>query len=402
MPSRIDDLLDRRHGRVAGRLHTVDDARRLARRRVPRPVFDYIDGAAGSESTLEANRTALEAVEFLPRMGVSRGFPGPDLATTVLGQPVSMPLLLSPVGFTRMMHPSGDVAGARAAGAAGTVFTLSSMSGHTMEEVSAAAAEGGVPPWFQLYSLGGRQGAEQLVDRAGRAGFRVLVVTLDTQVPGNRERDLRYGLSPPLQLDRRTVTAMAPLAAVRPWWLVEAARDRFRLELVNAASLGMSATDALVRWLGAPPTWEDFGWIREHWTGPVVAKGVLTAEDARRALDSGADAVCVSNHGGRQLDGVPATIRALVEVVDAVGDRSEVLVDGGFRRGADVVKALAVGARAAMIGRPWSFGLAAAAQPGVEKVLAVLRADIDRTLRLLGVGSVADLDRSHVRLPAPW
>ncbi|MDP9317969.1 MAG: alpha-hydroxy-acid oxidizing protein, partial [Actinomycetota bacterium] len=393
---------DARQRRVASRINTVADAQRLARRRVPRPVFDYIEGGAGSESTVRANQRAVEAVQFRPRVGQTAGVPGPDLATTVLGTPVAMPLLLSPVGFTRMMDPRGDVAGARAATAAGTIFTLSSMSGHTIDEVARAAD---TPPWFQLYFLGGRPGAEQLVERAKAAGYAALVVTLDTQVPGNRERDLRYGLSPPLELNRRTAMKMAPHAAWHPRWLADLAADRFRLDLVNATSLEldhkrMSAAEALMHWLASPPRWEDFTWLREHFDGPVIAKGVLTGDDARRAVDCGVSAIVVSNHGGRQLDGVPATMTALVEVLDAVGTDVEVFVDGGFRRGADVVKAVAVGARAVMVGRPWAYGLAAAGEPGVKRVLSVLRDDVDRTLRLLGVSSITDLDRELVDMPS--
>jgi len=382
----------------------VAAARRLALRRLPRAVFDYIDGGAGSESTMRANRMSIEAVEFRPRMGVTKGVPAPDLATSVLDTELAMPILLSPVGFTRMMNPLGDVAGVRAAGKAGTIFTLSSMSGHTMDEVIAEAT---CPAWFQLYFLGGRPGAQQLVARAQAAGFSGLVVTLDTQIPGNREREQRLGLSPPLKLDRRTMTKMAPQVAVRPGWLADAARDRFELSLVNATTLGppgqpMSAEDALFHWIASPPTWDDFTWMRELWKGPILAKGILTGDDARRAVDCGASAVIVSNHGGRQLEGSPAGLPALLEVLDAVGSEVEVLVDGGFRRGADVAKALAMGARAVMVGRPWAYGLAAAGRPGIDRVLAILREDLDRTLRLLGCASVAELDRSFVRVPNDW
>lgn len=394
--------------RKARRIHTVDDARRLARRRVPAMVFDYVDGGAESERTMRANVEALAAVEFVPRMAVTVGTPGPDLTTTVLGTPLALPVILAPVGFTRSMDPSGDVAGARAAAAAGTVFTLSTMSGHPMEEVAAAfrdraGSEGRGGAWFQLYALGGRRGAEQLVERAQEAGYTTLVVTVDTQIVGSRERDLRHGSSIPIRLDPRTMVRFAPKVVAHPRWLFDAARDRFNFEIVHASSLGgpdqpLSVDDALIQWVLSPVTWDDFEWIRRRWNGPVVAKGVLTGADARRALDSGADAVVVSNHGGRQLDGAPATMPALVEVVDAIGDRAEVLVDGGIRRGSDVVRALALGARAVMVGRPWVYGLAAAGEPGVSRVLSVLRTGIDRTLRLMGSPSVQALDRSWVRV----
>ena len=390
--------------RTAKRIRTVADARRLARRRVPGPVWDYIEGGAGAETTRRANVDAFEQIQFRPRVAASRGAPPPDLSTTVLGTDVSMPLLLSPVGFTRMMDPAGDVAAARAAGAAGTVVSLSSLSGHGIAEVAAAATG---PAWFQLYLLGGRQGAEQLIERAQKAGYRALLVTVDTPVPGNRERDLRHGLSPPLRLDRRTIVKMAPRVLPHPRWLVDAARDRFRLELVNASSLEVdgkcvSAADALFHWIASPAQWEDFAWLRDAWDGPIAAKGVHTGDDARRAVDAGADAVIVSNHGGRQLDSVAPSVAALVEVVAAVGDRVEVLVDGGVRRGADVVKAVALGARAAMAGRAWAYGLAAAGQAGIERVLAILRQDIDRTMRLAGAATVADVDRTLVRIPPEW
>ena len=403
---RLDLALDRIEARAAARINTVADARRLARRRVPLAVFDYIDGGAGSETTMAQNRAAIESLTWLPRSGETEGIPGPSLATTVLGKPVAMPLLLGPVGFTRMMEPSGDLAGARAAARAGTIFTLSSMSGHEMEEV---AAQSELPKWFQLYFLGGRDGAEQLVDRAQAAGYEALVVTMDTQIPGNRERDLRYGLSPPITLDRRSMTRMAPQVAIRPRWLLDAARDGFHLGIVNSESIttgdppaAMSAGDALLHWIFRPATWADFSWIREHWRGPIIAKGVVTGDDARRAVDAGASAIIVSNHGGRQLDQMPATFRALVEVLDAVGGDVEVLVDGGIRRGADVALALALGARATLVGRAWAYGLAAAGQRGIERITSILRVDLDRTLRLLGCPSVEALDRSYLRLPPDY
>jgi isopentenyl diphosphate isomerase/L-lactate dehydrogenase-like FMN-dependent dehydrogenase len=399
----VDRWLSKADHRAAGRIGSIDAARRMALHRLPTPVANYVEGGAGTEATLAANLNAVAEVGFVPRIGVTADEP-PDISTTILGQQLSMPVLLSPVGFTRMMHPDGDVAAARAAGAAGTVFTLSSMSGHTMEEVSAATDR---PAWFQLYFLGGRGGAEQLVAQARDRGFRALMVTMDTQVPGDRRRESRYGLSPPLSLDLRTVRTMARFVVARPRWLLGAARDGFELELVNAASIGergapLPASEALLRWLGAPPRWEDLEWIRQQFGGPIVVKGVITPDDARRAVDHGADAIVVSNHGGRQLDGVPATFRVLADICGAVGDDAEVLVDGGVRSGADVVRALALGAKAAMVGRAWAYGLCAAGGPGVARVLALLSEDVDRTLRLLGARSLADIDMSMVHLPAEW
>jgi isopentenyl diphosphate isomerase/L-lactate dehydrogenase-like FMN-dependent dehydrogenase len=261
--------------------------------------------------------------------------------------------------------------------------------------------------WFQLYGLGGRVGSEQLVRRAREAGFTALVVTVDTPIPGNRERDLHHGVALPLRFTRETAMRFAPQALVRPQWLYDFARDGFSMDLALSHGLGppespYSSDEAVIHWVLSPVTWDDFGWLAEAFDGPVLAKGVLSAADARRAVDAGAAGVIVSNHGGRQLDGVAAALEALDEVVATVGTDVEVLMDGGIRRGSDVAKALALGARAVLIGRPWAYGLGAAGEPGVRRVLEVLRAELDRTLRLLGVGSVQDLDRSRISLPEGW
>ena len=322
--------------RDAAWLGTVDLARAAARRRLPRVAFDYVDGGAETERTMRANCVTFETVGFRPRMGSTIGLP--DLSTTVLGTPVSLPLLLSPVGFARMLHREGDVAGARAADAAGTLFTLSSMSGHSMDDVAAATTR---PPWFQLYFLGGRPGAERLAERAGAAGFSTLAVTLDTQIPGKRERDVRNGFQGAARMSSRNVVRFGPQFARHPRWLVDFARDGFRMEIVNARHVGgdggpMAVDEALAAMAAYPPTWDDFAWLCRQWDGPVVAKGVITGDDARRAVDCGASAIIVSNHGGRQLDGMSATLPAMVEVLDAVGDQVDVLVDGGVRRGSDI------------------------------------------------------------------
>jgi isopentenyl diphosphate isomerase/L-lactate dehydrogenase-like FMN-dependent dehydrogenase len=390
-------MTGRAASRRAAAIGTYDDARRLARRRVPRAVFDYVDGAAEAELTMRANREAFDAVGFVPRMGVTTG--PAELATTVQGTPVDMPVLLGPVGYTRLVHSDGDVAGARAAGAAGTIFTLSSMAGHTVEEVAAAATG---PAWFQLYFLGGRAGAERLIDRAQRAGYRALVVTMDSQIPGNRERDGRHGIKFPITMTPGSVARLAAQLAPHPGWFLDFRRGGLRFDIPNATATPggppLSMGEAIGSMTANAPTWDDLAWVRSRWDGPLLAKGLLTVDDAQRAIDAGASGVVVSNHGGRQLDGVAASLTALTAIAGAVGDRVEVLVDGGVRRGSDVVKALALGARAVMIGRPWVFALAAG-QPGVERLLAILRTDIDRTLRLLGCPSVADLDRAYVSLP---
>jgi isopentenyl diphosphate isomerase/L-lactate dehydrogenase-like FMN-dependent dehydrogenase len=388
--------------RAPARLRTVEDARELARRRLPPVVFDCIDGAAESERTMRSNRRAFERVGFVPKMAVPGAPVTPSLTTTVLGADVSLPIILAPVGFTRAMAPGGDVAGATAARGAGTIFTMSTMSGHTMEDVAAAADGHG---WFQLYGLGGRTGAEQLVRRARAAGFTALVVTVDTPIPGNRERDLHHGVALPLRFTKETARRFAPQALRRPRWLYDFARDGFSMDLPLSIGLGspdapMTSDEAFIHWVLSPITWDDFGWLREAFEGPVIAKGVLSASDARRAVDVGCAAVVVSNHGGRQLDGVPASLQALPEIVAEVGGEVEVLVDGGVRRGSDVAKALCLGARAVLAGRAWAFGLGAAGEPGVGRVLQILRAELDRTMRLLGVASVAELDQSFVSMPS--
>jgi isopentenyl diphosphate isomerase/L-lactate dehydrogenase-like FMN-dependent dehydrogenase len=384
------------------RINTVEDARRIAKRRLPRMAFDYVDGAADGEVTMRANRAVFDEVAWLPRMAATQG--QPDLSTTVLGQPVSMPLLLSPCGLTRMVHRTGDVAVAQAAGEAGTLFTLSCMSGHRLEDVAAAATG---PRWFQLYFLGGRAGAEQLIDRAQRAGYQALAVTVDTQMGGNRERDARNGLRRPLAIDLRNTAEFLPQVAPKLRWLKDFARDGFRLDLPNASSLSrdgapLTLDEAQAAMAATPPRWEDFAWIREQWQGPVLVKGILTVDDAKRAVDVGAAGVIVSNHGGRQLDTVAPTLRAMAAIVDAVGDRLEVYMDGGVRRGSDVAKVVALGGRAAMIGRPWVYALGAGGQAGVGRILEMFRFDLGRALRLMGCPSVAALDRSWVQLPATW
>ena len=329
--------------RIASRMNSIERAGEWARRRVPRPVANYLDGGAGDEISLHANKDAFSSVGFLPRLGVTMG--SPDLGTSVLGCDVAMPVLLSPIGFTRMMHTAGDVAGAAAASSAGTIFTLSSMSGHELEEVKAAASG---PLWFQLYFLGGRAGAQRLVADADRLGYSALVVTMDTQIPGDRRRESRYRLSPPLRLDPRTLSKLFPFVIVRPRWLLDQARDGFKLDLVNARrGYRGDAADpiaaGLLEWIAEPPTWHDLAWIRKAFRGDLIVKGVLSPDDAKRAVEAGASALIVSNHGGRQLDGVSTTLQALPPIVAAVGDQADVLLDGGIRSGTDVVKALALG-----------------------------------------------------------
>jgi len=379
------------------RVVNIEDLRQLARRRLPRVVFDYLDGGAEGEVTLRENRRAFDTVTFRPRHAVS--VPGVDLRTAVLGRELAVPVLLAPVGYSRVMHVAGESAAARAAGAAGTGYVLSTMSGHALEDVKTACAG---PVWYQLYLLGGRAAAEAAIHRARVAGYSALVVTIDTAVAGLRERDVRNGTA---QLLGGTLWARLPFLPqllTHPRWLASFLLGGGVPPLPNVVLPGqgpMPLVDVATALARAAVTWEDLRWLRDAWHGPIVVKGVLTGDDARRAVDAGAAAVVVSNHGGRQLDGVPASLRALPEVVKAVGDRVEVLMDGGIRRGSDIVKALCHGARAVLVGRAYAYGLAAAGEAGVTRALEILRADMERTLQLLGCPAITKLDRSFVDAP---
>jgi L-lactate dehydrogenase (cytochrome) len=377
----------------------INDLRRLAERRLPRVVFDYIDGGAEGEVTLRENCRAFEAVTFRPRqcVAVAQG----DLRTTVLGTPVGLPFLLAPVGSTRMLYPRGEELAARQAGAAGTVYILSTLSGCRLEDVK-AATDG--PAWYQLYLVGGYDAARAGMARARAAGFSALVVTIDTPVAGLRERDIRNGTRELLVGGVARLPFLTQFLA-RPGWLFDFWRDGGLMSFPNVVPPGqgplpyLDVTAALEQ---TTVTWSDFRWIREAWGGPILVKGVLTGEDARRAVDEGVAGIIVSNHGARQLDGVSATLRALPEVIAAVNGRVEVLVDGGIRRGGDIVKALCLGARAVLIGRAYAYGLAAAGGPGVARAIEILRTDVIRTLRLLGCTSVRELDGSYIDVPADW
>ena len=385
---------------AAPRVVNVEDLRRAARRRLPRAVFDYIDGGAEGERTLAENCRAFDAVLFRPRCAVA--IARCDLGTTVLGLPLSLPLLLAPVGSSRLFFPRGEEAAARAAGSAGTAYVLSTLSGCRLEDVAAAA---GGPVLYQLYLLGGRQVAEATIERARRAGYAALVVTIDTPVAGMRERDIRPGVT---ALVTRRVGAMLPYLGqflARPRWLAGFLADGGLMKFPNVALPGqppMPYADVGAALEQSVVSWTDLGWIRDLWKGKIVVKGVHTGEDARRAVDEGAAAVVVSNHGGRQLDGVAPTLRVLPEVVAAVAGRAEVLLDGGIRRGGDIAKALCLGARAVLAGRAYAYGLGAAGGAGVVRAIEILRADLVRTLKLLGCAGTAALDRSYVELPADW
>ena len=380
----------------AARAVNIDDLRRLAKRRLPRVVFDYIDGGSGAEFTMRENCRIFEAVTFRARNAVARM--DCRLQTTVVGTPIALPFLLAPVGSSRLFFPRGECVAAAQAGAAGTIYTLSTLSGCALEDVKAAATG---PVWYQLYLLGGREAAEGAIVRARDAGYRALVVTIDTAVAGQRERDVRNGGAELVSGNLWRMLPHVPQLLARPRWMLDFLRDGGMMKFPNVVIPGegvMAYEDVGAALERSTVSWDDMGWIRDAWRGPIVIKGVLSSEDARRALDVGAEAIIVSNHGGRQLDCVSATLRALPEVVEAVGGRSEVLLDGGIRRGSDVVKALCLGARAVLIGRAYAYGLGAAGGAGIARAIEILRSDVVRTLRLLGCLDVAALNRSYVEL----
>jgi len=374
-------------------INTMDDIRSLAARRVPRMIFDFIDGGADAELTMAANRRSLDDWHFDPRY--LRDVSARDISTTVLGERVALPFGLAPAGLATVAHPDGELAAARAAGRAGTVFAVSTASGHTLEAIADVATG---PLWFQLYLWKDDDVVGALVDRAAAVGCSALVLTIDVPTVGKRERDLRNGMSLPPRI--RTRGALD--AARRPRWirgLVSGPEITFAnlagiADGDSAATVGAYVDRSLI---DPTATWDRVDWLRRRWNGALVIKGVMSRHDAELAVEHGADAVYVSNHGGRQLDGAAGTTTVLPEIVDAVAGRAEVFVDGGIRRGADIVKAKALGATAAFGGRPWVFGLAADGERGVDRMLEILSADIDRTLALVGVPRFDDVDRSVLR-----
>lgn len=380
---------------------TATDYRELARRTLPRQLFDYIDGGAYDEATMRANVADLR--ELLLRQIVLRDVSVREQATTVLGQRLSMPVILGPVGLCGMFARRAEVQAARAAESQGVPFVESTVSICPIEEVAGATS---APPWFQLYVMRDRGYAEELMARARAVGSPVLVLTLDMAVVGARHRDTRNAVVAAHSgwaRARRTLDLLS-----HPRWVREVGLGGKPLTFGNLerAVPGASRPEQFREWVDAQfdpsVTWDDIAWVREHWEGPLLVKGVLDPQDARRAVQAGVDGIVVSNHGGRQLDAVPSTVRALPAVVEAVAGEAEVLADGGVRSGLDVVKMLALGARAVLLGRAWAWAVAGRGEAGVRHVLKVMRADIDVALALTGNISVADLDRSALHgAPAP-
>jgi L-lactate dehydrogenase (cytochrome) len=377
--------VERRLARAA----TVPDLREAARRTVPRAVFDYTDGAAGAELSLARSREAFRRVEFRP--SVLRDVAEVDTATTVLGRPAALPLVFGPTGFTRLMHTEGEPAVARVAERAGVPYALSTMGTTSMEALAAAAPD--ARRWFQLYLWRDRGASAAMVQRARDAGYEALVLTVDTPVAGPRLRDVRNGFTIPPSLSLRTVAN----AALHPRWWIDLLTTE-PLEFASLSSWGGTIGELVDRVFEPSATLADVERLRADWPGPLVVKGVQGVEDACAVVAAGADAVVVSNHGGRQLDRAPTPLEELPGIVQAVGDRAEVYLDGGILDGADVVAAVALGARACLVGRAYLYGLMAGGERGVQRATDILAAEIARTLQLLGVPSVAQLTPERVRL----
>jgi L-lactate dehydrogenase (cytochrome) len=384
------DPVARRLARAA----SVADLREIARRRLPRGVFDYIDGGAEDERTMAANEAAFAAATFRPR--VLRDVGEVDPSTTLLGRPLPLPLVLAPTGFSRIADPDGELAVARAAARVGLPYTLSTLSTRSIEEVAAASAG---PKWFQVYVWRDRGLVKEMIGRAATAGYEALVLTVDTAVLGRRERDVRRGFSLPPTIGLGTLLD----GAMHPGWTWRFLRsDPIRFANVRqSAGVGdgrtaVTLSEYVNTQFDPRLSWRDVEWMRSVWAGPLIIKGIQTVDDARLAADAGVEAIALSNHGGRQLDSAPATLDLVAPVVDAVGDLIEVICDGGVRRGSDIIKAIALGARACMAGRAYLYGLGAAGERGVDHVLGLLDADVRRTMALVGASSVAELGRELV------
>ena len=369
---------------------SVRDYREVARRRLPRQLFAYIDGGAYEEATLAANTADLEAISL--RQRVLRDVSTRTMSTTVLGEELSLPVLLAPVGLAGMFANRAEVAAARAAEHAGVSFVESTVSICSLEEVAAATKRA---PWFQLYVMRDRGYAENLMARAQAVGCRVLVLTADLAVVGARYRDTRNGLGGRVSPVGAAIRGLDRVSHPRWVWEVGIQGKPHTFGNLTDAVPGGNSPDDFRDWVDAQfdpsVTWDDLAWVRDHWDGPVVLKGILDPEDARAAADAGVDAVVVSNHGGRQLDAVPSTAAALPAVVEAVGDRIEVLVDGGVRSGLDLLKMMAMGAKACLVGRPWAWAVAAKGEAGVAHLLEILRDELAVAMALTGTTDVADL-----------
>jgi L-lactate dehydrogenase (cytochrome) len=386
--------LDANTRRLA-RAANVADLRVIAKRRLPHGVFDYVDGGAEDEVTMRANSEVFTRVTFRPR--VLREVGAVDLSTTLLGRPLAYPLVLAPTGFTRIVDTQGELAVSRAAARANLPYTLSTMATRSIEEVAAVCPG---RKWFQVYVWRDRGLVKDMVDRAGEHGYEALMLTVDTTMLGRRERDVRHGFAMPPKLGLETLID----GALHPGWTWAFVRSE-PIVFANIAGRGTAVGDGasavnLAEHVNSQfdpsLSWADVEWLRSMWNGPIVLKGIQSVDDAVLAADAGVDAIALSNHGGRQLDSAPTPLSLVAPCADAVGDRVEIICDGGVRRGSDIVKAVALGARACMAGRAYLYGLGAAGEPGVDWVLKLLQTDMRRVMALLGVASVSELTREVV------
>ncbi|MDG2427697.1 MAG: alpha-hydroxy acid oxidase [Acidimicrobiales bacterium] len=371
-------------------LASVRDLERMASRKLPRIVSDFVAGGADGELTLQSNLSALDQIKWSPRY--LRDVSERSISTDVLGKSVEVPVMLSPAGLASLVHRDGELAAAKAAESAGTVFVVSTASSYSLEEIS-AVTNGRL--WFQVYLWKSREVVKSLVERAEKSGYEALVLTIDVPVVGKRVRDVRNGMAIPPRI--RPGSVMDVLR--RPRWLAHLLKGP---ELTFGSLTGTvdpEGHQSIASYVdqelsNSAATWDELTWLRGIWKGPLLVKGIVATEDAREAVRRGADGIIVSNHGGRQLDGCPAAIEVLPGVVEAVGDRVEVFMDGGVRCGSDVIKARALGARAVLVGRPWFWGLAVGGQEGVEKMLHIFSDEIDRSLALLGSPDFKRVDQS--------
>ncbi len=376
---------------------TIEDLRVLARRRVPRMFYDYADAGSWTESTYRANESDFAAIKFRQRVAVN--LVDRSLKSTMVGQEVAMPVALAPTGLTGMQHADGEILAARAAEKIGVPFTLSTMSICSIEDVAARTTK---PFWFQLYVMKDRDFINRLIDRAKAANCSALVLTLDLQVLGQRHKDIRNGMTAPPKL---TIPNLMNLATKPRWCLNMLRTPRRHFGNIVGHAKSVSDMSSLSSWTSQQfdpaLSWKDVEWIKERWGGKLIIKGIMDPEDARLCVESGADALIVSNHGGRQLDGAPSSIRALPGIVDAVGRQIEVHMDGGIRSGQDVIRALALGAKGVYIGRPFLYGLGAMGEAGVARCLEIIRNELDLTMAFCGLRDVRQVDR-NILLPGTY
>ena len=375
------------------KVFNIEDLRRIAEKKLPKPLFNYIDGGADDETNVRGNTRAFDSVRLVPEYLVDMA--KIDTTTKVLGREISMPLFLAPTGMTRLFHHDGETAVSKAAAAAGTYYSLSTVGATSIEDV-AAACDG--PKCFQIYVMKDRSLTREFIQRCKDAKYDALTLTVDIPVAGNRERELRYGFSMPPKLNLAGIIGFA----ARPGWVYRALTHPKAI-LANVAHKipeGSSQSTSLIEYIASQfdpsVTWDDLEWMIAEWGGPFAIKGILSPADARRAVDRGVTAIMVSNHGGRQLDGALSAFDALGPIIDEVGGECEVICDGGIRRGTHVLKALARGASACSMGRPYLYGLAAAGQPGVAKAIELLRAEIVRGMGLIGCRNIGEIGRKHI------